>query len=146
MSSLTEAEREHLAAVLASTTAPWLTYAVHTRNAQMVRDLLIGLDHQELFGLVVVLAAWCPRPLMRPDDGVVDEIAVARACAGEPVPLSVPERRAAARKLTGRGMSNTAIGKLLHVSDATVKRLLEHEAGGRAQDEDRPEHDPPGAA
>ena len=106
-------------------TVPWLTFGVHTRDAAMVRDLLTGLDRQELLGLAVVLAARCPRPLMRPDDGVVDEIAVARACAGEPVPLSPPERVAAAHKLAGRGVARTTIGKVLHVSDDTVKRLLD---------------------
>ena len=120
-----ETGHEHLAQVLACTTVPWLTYGVHTRDTAMVRDLLIGLDRQELLGLAVVLASRCARPLMRPDDGVVDAIAVARACAGEPVPLSAPERVAAAHKLAGRGVGKTSIGKLLHVSDATVKRLLE---------------------
>ena len=118
------AGREHLAQVLASTTVPWLTYAVHTRDARMVHDLLIGLDHQELFGLAVVLASRCPKPLMRPDDGVIDEVAVARACAGEPVPLSGPERVAAAHMLAGKGVPVTSIGRLLRVSDMTARRLL----------------------
>lgn len=121
----TVADLDRLAEVLASTTVPWLTYAVHIRDARMVRDLLLGLDYQELFGLVVVLASRCSKPLMRPDDGVIDEIAIARACAGEPVPLSAPERVVAARELAGRGVSLSAIGRLLHVSDATVHRLLE---------------------
>ena len=121
------AEREHLAEVLASTTMPWLTYAVHTRDARMVRDLLTGLHHQELLGLAVVLASRCAKPLMRPDDGVIDEVAVARACAGEPMPLSAPERVAAAHKLAARGVSYASIGKLLHVSDVTARHLLEQE-------------------
>ena len=121
------AGREHLAQVLASTTVPWLAYAVHTRDAPMVRDLLVGLDRQELFGLAVVLASRCAKPLMRSDDGVIDEVAVARACAGEPVPLSAPERGAAAHELAARGVSYASIGKLLHVSDVTARRLLEQD-------------------
>ena len=124
MSVPAEATREHLAQVLASTTVPWLTYAVHTRDAAMVRDLLTGLDRQELYGLAVVLAARVAKPLMRPDDGVIDEIAIARACAGEPVPLSGPERVAAAHTLVGKGVPVTSIGRLLRVSDMTVGRLL----------------------
>jgi hypothetical protein len=118
-------EKERLAQVLASTTAPWVTYGVHTRNPQMVHNTLIGLDWQELAALVVVLASRCAKPLMRPDDGVIDEVLVARACAGEPVPLSGPERVAAAHMLADRGRSKEAIGRILHVSEATVKRLLE---------------------
>ena len=125
MTGPAEAGREHLAQVLASTTVPWLTYAVHTRDARMVRDLLTGLDRQGLYGLAVVLASRCAKPLMRPDDGVIDEVAVARACAGEPVPLSGPERVAAAHKLADRGVSVTSIGRLLRVSDTTARRLLD---------------------
>lgn len=121
-------DRELLAQLLASNTVPWLTYAVHVRDEDMVRNILTGLDRQELLGLAVVLASRCGKPLMRPDDGVVDEIAVARACAGEAVPLSGPERVAAAHKLADRGIGPTAIGKLLRVSDATAKRLLEQDA------------------
>lgn len=123
----TDDGRELLAQLLASNTVPWLTYAVHVRNEQMVADILTGLDRQELLGLAVVLASRCAKPLMRPDDGVVDEIAVARACAGEPVPLSARERVTAAHKLAERGESQSGIAKLLRVSDATAKRLLEQD-------------------
>ena len=125
MTSPDEAALEHLAQVLASTTVPWLTYAVHIRNKQMIHDLLTSLDLQELYGLAVALAARIAKPLMRPDDGVIDEIAIARACAGEPVPLSAPERYAAAHLLAAHGATNSTIGDRLHISDATVKRLLQ---------------------
>jgi hypothetical protein len=121
----TEDEREHMAQVLASTTVPWLTYAVHTRNRQMVADVLTDLDRQELMALAVVLAARCPRPLMRPDDGEVDEIAVARACSGEPVPLSARERLEAVRVLMARGRGVGEISELLNVSGNTARRLMD---------------------
>jgi hypothetical protein len=127
-SGLPVEERELLAQTLASNTVPWLTYAVHTRDEQTVRDLLLGLDYQELLALAVVLASRCSKPLQRPDDGVIDEIAVARACAGEATPLSPRERVVAAHKLADRGLGPSAIGKTLRVSDATAKRLLAKDA------------------
>jgi hypothetical protein len=52
-------------AVMRSTRSP--------RDFRPVSSPLIGLNRQELLGLAVVLASRCPRPLMRPDDGVIDE-------------------------------------------------------------------------
>jgi hypothetical protein len=123
VTALTAEQREELAETLASNTVPWLTYAVHMGDADTIANLLIGLDPQELMALAVVLASRCPRPLMRPDDGVVDEIAVARACAGERVPLSGPERVAAARALIAQGIGATKAAERLHVSGTTATRL-----------------------
>lgn len=127
-------EREHLAEVLASNTVPWLTYAVHMRDEQTVREILTGLSHQELLGLAVVLAARCPRPLMRPDDGDVDEIAVARACDGEPVPLSRLERLEAVRQLAAKDIGPNEIARRLRTKQTTVRRLLQQVAAERERD------------
>ena len=125
MSVPAEAAREHLAQVLSSTVVPWLTYAVHRGDAAMVRDVLTGLDRQELYGLAVVLASRCRYPLVRPDDGVVDEIAVERACEGEPMPLTSAERLAAARLLLAQGIGPKEGGKRLGLDHTTVWELYE---------------------
>jgi hypothetical protein len=127
-------EREHLAEVLASNTVPWLTYAVHMRDGQTVRDILTELTHQELLGLAVVLAERCPRPLMRPDDGDVDEVAVARACAGEPAPLSRLERLEAVRKLAAKNVGVADMSRLLNTKQTTVRRLLQQVTVERERD------------
>lgn len=116
---------ERLAQVLACSTVPRLTYAVHTRNARTIHALLTDLTTQELYGLAVVLASRIGSPLQRPDDGVIDHIAIERACAGHPEPLTTTERHTAAHKLTSRGVAPTAIASLLHVSETTIKRLLQ---------------------
>jgi hypothetical protein len=60
--------------------------------------------------------------LRLPDDGHLDEIAVERAMHGDPVRLTEPERVEAVRRLAARGLSDSAIGRLLHCSDRTVLR------------------------
>ena len=113
-----------MAETLASNTVPWLTYAVHTGDEQTIANLLIGLDPQELMALAVVLASRCRYPLVRPDDGIVDEIAAARAAAGEPVPLTGPERLVAARLLHTRGIGAVEAARRLNVTTTTATRLL----------------------
>lgn len=127
----TEEEKENLAEVLADSTVPWLTYAVHMRDEQMVYNILAGLDHQELLGLAVVLAARCPRPLMRPDDGDVDEVAVERACAGEPIPLTRLERVEAVRRLAGQGLGRREVSSRLRIQGTTATRLIRQVAAER---------------
>lgn len=124
MTSLTVDERENLADLMASAVAPHLTHAVHLEDAERIADLLIPLDWQELVALAVVLAKQNPRPLMRPNDGVVDDIAVERACNGEPIPLNGPERIAAGRILAAQGIGPTEAAQLLHVAKTTAERLL----------------------
>lgn len=131
---LTAEEREELAETLASNTVPWLTYAVHMGDADTVANLLVGLDPQELMALAVVLASRCPRPLMRPDDGVVDEIAVARACAGEHVPLTSEERIEAARVLAVQDIGPTEVARRLNVATTTAERLLKRVATEQTTD------------
>ena len=121
---LTVEERDELAETLASNTVPWLTYAVHTGDERTVAELLVGLDPQELMALAVVLASRCRYPLVRPDDGVVDEIAAARAAAGEPVPLTSAERLVAARMLHTRGIGAIEAARRLNVTTTTATRLL----------------------
>lgn len=56
------------------------------------------------------------------DDGHLDDIAVERAMQGDPVPLTEAERAEAIRRLAARGLSDTAIAKLLHCTARTVLR------------------------
>jgi hypothetical protein len=132
MNALTVEEREELGEYLASTTVPWLTYAVHTGDAATIENLLVGLDAQELMALAVVLASRCRYPLVRPDDGVVDEIAAARAAAGEHVPLTGPERIEAARLLHRRGIGAIEAARRLNITVTTATRLLRRAASETA--------------
>lgn len=123
-SGLTREEKERLAEILADSTVPWLTYAVHTRDAEMVAEQLEDLDRQELMALAVVLAARCPQPLIRPNDGHIDDIAVARACTGEKVPLTRLERLAAVAVLLEWRIPHNEIGRRLHLPGKTTTRLI----------------------
>jgi hypothetical protein len=117
-------EKESLAEILADSTVPWLTYAVHMGDAEMVAEHIEDLDQQQLLALAVVLAARCPQPLIRPNDGHVDDIAVERACAGEKVPLNRLERLAAVAVLLEWRLSHNEIGRRLHLSGNTTDRLI----------------------
>lgn len=55
-------------------------------------------------------------------DGTVDEIAVERAMAGEPVTLTLVEQLEAVRRLHARGLSDRRIALLLRTSARTVSR------------------------
>lgn len=121
-------ELEELAQAYAVTIAPRLAFAVHTKNATAVADLLESLDGIRLRALAVVLASHIPQPRTRPNDGVVDEVAVARAVAGEDIPLSRPEREEVVRRLVARDTTFTEIGRRLHMSTASVRKVLEEAA------------------
>lgn len=114
-----------LAELHATTTAPWLAWAVHTRDAALVAELLEPLDRQGLYALAVALASQVPRPRTRPDDGVVDEVAVERAAdLFERVgPLTRAERAAAVRLMSARGIPNKHIMSRLGVSGSTLVRI-----------------------
>lgn len=74
-----------------------------------------------------------PRPRWeRPDDGIVDEVAVDAVVSGErALPLSRPERLLAVRKILGAGGGVTLISERLHVS-SRVAAALAGLAAGRA--------------
>jgi DNA-binding NarL/FixJ family response regulator len=120
----TVAERETLAQTYAVSTAPWLAFAVHQRDADQIAELLQPLGVQELRALAVVLASQLPRPRTRPDDGVIDEVAVQRAAAGEEMSLSKPEKAAAAQLMASRGLNQSEIARRLHTSHTTIHHLL----------------------
>jgi hypothetical protein len=122
--TLTIAQRDELAELMASSVAPHLTHAVHREDDHAIADLLMPLDWQELVALAVVLAKRCPQPLMRPDDGIIDEIAVARACTGEPIVLTGPERLAAGRILAAQDIGPTEAAQRLHIAKTVAERLL----------------------
>jgi hypothetical protein len=121
---MTVEELDHLAEHLAVSTAPWLTWAVHTRDPGLVAELLDSLTHQDLLALAVTLASQVPQPRTRPDDGVVDEVAVMRAAEGHVGPLTRAERAAAIRLMVKRGVPEKRIERGLHVSFRTIQRVL----------------------
>lgn len=65
----------------------------------------------------------------RPDDGIVDDVAIERVAAGEsttvnPVPLSPPERLRVAEVIASQGGGSSMVAKRLHVNGATAWDLL----------------------
>lgn len=57
------------------------------------------------------------------DDDLVDEVAVMRAVAGEPVPLTATERAEAVGRLAAVGLCDNEIGARIRVSGRTVQRI-----------------------
>lgn len=118
-------DRDELAEFHATCTAPWLAWAVQVEASPgMVAELLEPLDRQSLYALAVALASQVPRPRSRPDDGVVDEVAVERAAAGHVGPLTPAEREAAVRLMFVRRVPMAEIQRRLRLSGKTVGRLL----------------------
>jgi DNA-binding NarL/FixJ family response regulator len=62
---------------------------------------------------------------IRPDDGVIDEIAIARACRGEFLPLTHAELRLAVLDLANRGATITRIARTLHISGTTARHIYD---------------------
>ena len=118
------ADREALAQRLARTTAQHLTFAVQQRDRGLIEQLLLPLSRQELWALAVVQAAEAPTPRSRPEDGLIDDIAVQRAAAGEQLPLTKAERDRAIRRMDRRGVALRVIAAQFGVSVKTVKRAL----------------------
>lgn len=123
MSQSVEA-REVLAQHTAATTAPHLAFAVQRRDGDLVAQILQSLNLQELHALVVVLADQAPASRSRPEDGLVDEIAVERAAKGDPIPLTRVERDAAIRRMHARGVSLRQTASHFHVSYETAQQAL----------------------
>lgn len=117
-------ELDHLAEVLASNTAPWLAWAVHHRDKRLIDELVEPFDFQQLRALVVVLASQVPQPRTRPNDGIVDEVAVRRAADGDVGPLTREERAEAIRLMHRRGEPIREILRRLHVTTMTVDRVM----------------------
>jgi hypothetical protein len=63
--------------------------------------------------------------LHRTNDGVIDDVAIERRMAGQPVALTTLELEEAARQLAGRGMTQTEITRRLHMSGTRVAQALE---------------------
>jgi transcriptional regulator with XRE-family HTH domain len=74
--------------------------------------------------LGVELEAWPTEAARTVPAPVIDEVAVERACHGEPVDLTTPERTAAVGKLHRRGLNATEIAQRLRVTTRTVQRYL----------------------
>lgn len=124
---MTDQAHEELAEAVAITLVPALTYAVHEHDAAAVGDILTGLSVQELYALAVVLASRVPQPRTRPNDGVIDEVAVQRAVSGEPGPLTRDERAEAVRAMAARGAGVSAIATRLRMSSTSVHKILDQQ-------------------
>lgn len=70
--------------------------------------------------------------LRRPEDGVLDDVAIERAMGGDPVQLTATERAEAVRRLAARGVSDAEIASALHCDPQTVLRWRrDHEIESR---------------
>lgn len=121
---MTLAQKEHLACQYAIKLGPWLRFAVEQQDPELVAGLIGDLDRQRLMVLAVVLAADGPAPSSRPDDGLVDEVAVSRVLDGQPVPLSPLEQSVAAKEMRRRGWQRRDILAALRVSRKRMETLL----------------------
>jgi len=124
---VTTEQLEQLAQSLAVTVAPSLALAVHCGNAREIARLLTPLSRQELLALAVVLASQVPQPRTRPDDGVIDEVAIRRAINGEQVPLTPAERARAVRIMAAAGAAPGTIARHLHMSKNRVEQILDQQ-------------------
>lgn len=97
-------------------------------HAQHLRQLLE--DQRDLVELRL-----SGRPTVGPvrDDGLVDEVAVERACAGDPVALTLPERVEAAVRMSRVGVAHSTIAARAGVSTRTVERWLSSARRGSTQ-------------
>ncbi len=100
-----------------------------------VQALTVALESAHARQLVPSAAAARQRPgprsrWERPDDGIVDEVAVDAVVSGErALPLSRPERLLAAEKILSAGGGVTLIGERLHVSGKVAAELAALAAG-----------------
>jgi hypothetical protein len=117
-------QKEHLAHQYAIKLGPWLRFAVDQGDAEQVAELIGGLNTQQLMVLAVVLAADGPAPASRPDDGLVDEVAVRRVLDGQSVPLSPLEQSVAAKEMKRRGWARGQVMAALRVSQKRYRTLL----------------------
>jgi hypothetical protein len=122
---MTVEQRDELAETLAVIDVPWITWAVHNRDSEVIADRLVPMTRQELMAMVIVLASRCRYPMVRPDDGIVDDIAIERACKGEPMPLTSAERLEAARLLLAQGIGPTEGAERLGLDHTTVWEMYE---------------------
>lgn len=103
--------------------ADGLVYYVHHRHEPGCHALLEALDTQQLHALAVALADKVPPPSARPDDGIVDEVAVDRFIDGERVSLTSTERDAVVPAMLNRGHTLTQAAAALRVSYSTARQI-----------------------
>jgi len=99
------------AAVPTERTWASLTYWSTVQMSERARDVSRDVSHADSQPTV-----------SHPAQDRVDEIAVERACHGERVKLTRPERALAVDKLTKRGLSRFAIADLLGITERTASR------------------------
>lgn len=125
---MTVTELDDLVQTYMTGLVPHVRWAVQRRDKAVLAELLEPLDVIQLRTLIVVLAKQTPTMRSRPDDGVVDDVAIARAIAGARVELTRPEQLAAVRVLKGRGHTPAEIANRLHTNVSTVRKLLQEVA------------------
>jgi hypothetical protein len=106
-----------------------LTWCVRRRDADTIGRLMLPLSVLELRALAIVLAASRQPRRTLPSDGIIDEVAVERAVAGEDLPLTRDERAAAAARLVAAGASAAQLSARLHVSGKTALALYQRYRG-----------------
>jgi hypothetical protein len=119
-------DRDDLAEFLAETTAPELAHAVQHRDADKVAAILAPLSTFQRNALLVVLAEQWPLPhdpMVRPEDGVVDEVTVARVAAGHRAPLTRVERDLVIHLMRRRGVIHREIADHLGLSLGYVAKV-----------------------
>ncbi len=124
---VTVEERDDLAEYMAEVVAPQLAWARKRRDAEEIAALLTPLSYQELYALCLVQSEhWPlpPTPLIRADDGNVDDIAVARCAGGEVLPLTIVERNMVIRLMRKRGKKLREIAEHLGTTINVVAKVL----------------------
>lgn len=122
---------DELAEYLHATRAPELARAVQQRDPAKVNEIVTSMPLSDLYALVVVLASeWPlpPSPLIRAEDGIFDEITVARVAGGTPLPLTVAERNAVIRLMRRRGVTVREIAEYLGLSKSQVAKVAKKAA------------------
>ena len=106
-----------------------LTWYVHRGDGDTALRLLERLSPLGLQALVIALAAARKPRWVLKDDGDVDEVAVRRAAAGEPIQLTRGERAAAARRIVAAGGGPSQLAARLHLNGTTARLLYERVSG-----------------
>jgi hypothetical protein len=125
----------HRTGVIAHQAGDWVTKATHDAIAALYDELSMTPGPSDLTRQRAAAAGYAPPlawdddtiddPAAQPASGVevdVDEVAVARAIAGDRTPLNRAERVRVVQRLAARGYSDAEIAARCHVNARTVER------------------------
>lgn len=120
---------------LASVAAQWVRRVHEHSPHDNAAWLAANTTAEEREALLYVLPVWvAPRPLgallkelrdyvdPTPDPDYVDEVAVERACDGDPVSLTWAEQKVVIARLTGAGVSSREVARRVGLAQRTVER------------------------